>query len=662
MDNYRVNGKWRIASGLAFWGSTIQAIFNLIGLTLVMYLAYNLVDILFSGIMPSIASMNLDYYGNTFGGFIGGALVCFVIAFLGYLIYIVGVCLFSGAQGSENSKIKTRNIMLAELIGPVLTILFYAVYYASPKILVPLLDHYVATAVAICALYLATVIIPLVEFKALTKEETWSEKAQKGADDLKFSYSCILWGWGVFILALTVAAIAVYSSYTRLMSGSFEGIDKYGNTIQGITSITQEVQNLVGAVKIITMFASIGIFIFALLQTCYRISGWNKIKSGGKEEIAPTEEEEYEDEDGDKKKWMLWGSIAAGIIVIGGGLWALLGGSGKMEANANVFVDRTYVFASIENANANDASSIEGLGYGTPVENIADSKEDDIWTEVKFEQNGKTMKGFINKHHLMNLEEFAILDAAGLNDEKVRDQITERMHRLAIVQAAKSLDGDWTIEILDDSGTYANAKHILVRNASPSEQCFAFAMEKKDDEDERKAFVFSTPDVLAEGNTRTPSYVYSEDIPIEQGTIIDVTYDKRKKRYDVSYLIRYGYCGEDEIEDEQLSPYVEESITFYGGAIELSGQIDGKYDIGMTLYERYDCSISGWYKYLKNDIPIDLTGRFTETSDGIQHFELEEFTDGKKTGTFMGQFDGTSFTGKWVSPDGEKELPFKVSK
>lgn len=88
MDNYRVNGKWRIASGLAFWGSTIQAIFNLIGLTLVMYLAYNLVDILFSGIMPSIASMNLDYYGNTFGGFIGGALVCFVIAFLGYLIYI----------------------------------------------------------------------------------------------------------------------------------------------------------------------------------------------------------------------------------------------------------------------------------------------------------------------------------------------------------------------------------------------------------------------------------------------------------------------------------------------------------------------------------------------------------------------------------------------
>ena len=171
MENYGRNRKWSTASGLAFWGSAIQTSFNLIGLTLVLYLAYNLVDIIMSGILPSVASMSLDYYEDRFAGFIGGAAICFAIAFLGYLFYMVGICLFTGAQRSENSKIKTRNIMLAELIGPALIILFYVGYYASPEILGLILEHYIDTLIAVCALSLAAVIIPMVEFKTLSKEK-----------------------------------------------------------------------------------------------------------------------------------------------------------------------------------------------------------------------------------------------------------------------------------------------------------------------------------------------------------------------------------------------------------------------------------------------------------------------------------------------------------
>lgn len=90
-------GRWKTSAGLTFWGSIIQSTFSLIGLIICLYLIFNLIDILLSGILPSVASMSLDYYEQKFASFLGGTVICFVIAFLGYLLYLIGICLFKTA-------------------------------------------------------------------------------------------------------------------------------------------------------------------------------------------------------------------------------------------------------------------------------------------------------------------------------------------------------------------------------------------------------------------------------------------------------------------------------------------------------------------------------------------------------------------------------------
>lgn len=68
--------------------------------------------------------------------------------------------------------------------------------------------------------------------------------------------------------------------------------------------------------------------------------------------------------------------------------------------------------------------------------------------------------------------------------------------------------------------------------------------------------------------------------------------------------------------------------------------------------------VGGTYSYAHVGLPIEING--TINDDGA--LALTEFADGKRTGLFVGKFDlpGGSWTGKWLSPDGSRELPFAV--
>lgn len=705
-QDYEEYRRWWSASGMALWGSAVQTVFNLIGLSLLMYFVYNATDILLSGIVPSLASMSMDYYKDRFSTFFGGAVICFLIAFLGYVVYLIGICRFRGVQKSPESGTRARNIMLAELATPVLNIILFVACISNEKVIFTLAYWPKTTLVIIAAIFLATTIIPLVEFKALSKEATWSETAHKGASDLCFSYSCTLWGISAVIVGALLIALLIFSTiYNQSIRSQSYGY--YGDSFDRINSLTQEAYNLAGSVRVVLLFVSLAVIICALMHSIYKIIGWNKIKHGfldTSEEtatndhgyychqcgarvpdgasfcpgcgtaVAPVPEPEPEaeivveqqeentyEEDSDednKKKWLKWGGIAVGIIAIAAVIWALSGGSAKTDANSKVFVNSSPVYESIENGSGSNLLTV--LDYGTPVNKLAGAGKDDIWTEIMFEQKGKTTKGFLNKHDIMILDDFDILDEAGFDDAGVREQITERMYRLAIARAIKSLDGDWKLEISDDTDQYANARYVPIRGASPSESCFVFALENKGDADKRKAFVYSTPDISKEGSFENPVYLYNEDIPIDKSSIIDVTYDKKKKQYSVSYLIGYGYCGEDEYDDNIYEE--EESITSYYGPIELKGQIGGKYDITMTLYEHDDQSITGNYEYTKYKTPIQLTGRYHTYNDGMQDFVIYESVDGEIVGSFIGRFTGNSFSGKWMNADGTKEMPFELDK
>lgn len=671
MDNYGGNGKWRKSTGLAFWGSTIQVIFNLIGTFLVMYLSYNLIDILLEGILPSMVSMSLAYYKDRFSVYFGGALICFFIAFLGYIFYLIGIFIFTGAQRSKDSEIKTRNILLAELIELALTIFFVAYFVAfclSPKILGIIVEYYKPISIILCVLILAAVIIPMVEFKRLTKEETWSEKARNGADDLKFSYACILYKWLAIILGVGIAALLIYSFINRLASGSLEGVDKYGNTVQRITSVTQAVHDLVAAIKGILLLAIIISLFFAVFQTVYKILGWNKIKSGGMEEISP-EDEEYEDEEADnRKKWLLWGGIAAGILAIAAGIWALWGGSGKMEANANVFADRSVVFKSVENGVG--IGPIKELEYSREVEcRPSDLDKEGIWTLVAFDDDGKVQTGYMSKGDLLNTEDFNTVDRGGMHDNDFRASMPIRIERLALLHALKNAGSDWQLEDLnlyDDR--QSNSKRLTVKGVSPSEHCLGFIL-RNSRTGERTFFLYSTPDIYSPSNNREPEYLYSEPVIGGWDEIHDVTYQKGGKRYEVIYkkttTETYDpeiFLYEESADEEELESETEADEK-WSGSTEMNGFVDGKYPVKIEFTMNADGTVSGTIRYLKYNVPIELIGVYTDEGT-YRVISLDERGEGKTVGRYIGQYDGRVFSGIWesIGGDKDKQMPFKVER
>lgn len=68
--------------------------------------------------------------------------------------------------------------------------------------------------------------------------------------------------------------------------------------------------------------------------------------------------------------------------------------------------------------------------------------------------------------------------------------------------------------------------------------------------------------------------------------------------------------------------------------------------------------VGGTYSYAHVGLPIEING--TINDDGA--LALTEFAGGKRTGLFVGKFDlpNGSWTGKWLSPDGSRELAFAV--
>ncbi len=452
-------------------------------------------------------------------------LIAFLIAFLGYVVYLIGICLFKGAQHSDESDTRTLRIMLVELIMPVLYILVYAMMISNNS----MTRHWqtpVVTSILLWVVSLVATIYLIAQYNALSKEPTWDNTARRGAANLKASYQYLIWIQVVIIAGCLLMAWTVFSTYSDLASMRYSSDSMY-DVFDGVNRLQKIAMDFTNSLKIESMFTGIAVVILSLMWAVSRISGWYKIKSGNSSEEyaytpqaepdytagdsrfchkcgtplpddasfcpscgtpvavvttvnpSPTEDtyvstedvteepvyvtESYEDEEPDnRKKWMLWGGIAAGVIALVIGLWAIMGGSDKIESNADALTDSYY-----------------------------DETEDEA-------------------------------------DYPVND-----------------------------------------RNASSSE----------------------------------PLYL---------------------------------------------------------GAINLKGKIDGKYEVDMTLYERDNGTLGGHYKYVKTGTPIDLSGTFTNSGNRLQYFTIDEYVGGNMTGSFSGQFDGSTFSGTWTKADGSRTMPFSV--
>lgn len=285
MVDYRENGKWRTASGLAFWGMTTQSVFNVIGLAIGLFLAYNSVDIILDGIVPSLMSGNFRYYEDRMMGYGAAILICWFLSLFGYFCYLAGVCLFVGPQGSESPKVKARNIMIVELVMPILLILYILILYkggnfvfdSKPKAITFISLPFLGS--------LAAVLILRSQFGGLARENTWTDKAREGAKDIKLGYSLILWIVGDLILWIIVLAAIVIDYTSSLQKVQYSSYG-YGGMYEGINSYAKLVESFVSTVKMETLFFGLIFLCLTVMSVVKRAVGWYKIKKSVDEETT----------------------------------------------------------------------------------------------------------------------------------------------------------------------------------------------------------------------------------------------------------------------------------------------------------------------------------------------------------------------------------------
>lgn len=134
----------------------------------------------------------------------------------------------------------------------------------------------------------------------------------------------------------------------------------------------------------------------------------------------------------------------------------------------------------------------------------------------------------------------------------------------------------------------------------------------------------------------------------------------------------YDFFGSaDEIADEnerevEASPAQDEYISDNqpieepvspGNTSNLSGTINGKYSIEMTITTEDGTDYVGKYWYVKHKKPITLEGEYV----GEGRVLLREYVDGVYNGEFEGRLTDKSYMGIWRSADNKTTFPFSVA-
>ena len=358
-----------------------------------------------------------------------------------------------------------------------------------------------------------------------------------------------------------------------------------------------------------------------------------------------------------KKNILIFGGIGLAVLAIAVAVWAIWFRNAE-ENVGYIFAESATLYKSVEDGNG--VEYVADLSYGTPVE-YSDSQNDNKgWVKVSVKEAGKTIHGFIHSGVFVDKDNFEKIDRAGFNDFNIRSSVVSATFRQAILHALNDMDQWWHLEKMDYEGGSGelNGKSVLVRGASPSESCFAFVLANDSAKWNRELYVYSFTE------KDEPVFLFREDINDKNGRFRDVSikngqyktlYDKVDPKIWLEPLVYETIC--EEKSDEE----VPENDKQFLGTVQMSGLVDGKYPVRMELTMDAYNKVSGTVTYVKYNIPMNISGSYSEMG-GYYDLSIEEMSDGKVTGNFIGSYDGSVFSGSWVSADGAKEMPFKVER
>lgn len=355
---------------------------------------------------------------------------------------------------------------------------------------------------------------------------------------------------------------------------------------------------------------------------------------------------EYYDTDEDTtenrtRKWWLYGGIAAGVVVLGVILWFLFSGDKMPDGPKSfVFAPSATVYMSVDDWNGSDP--ICELEFGDSVVTF-DMDPTQTWIKVASHKSGKSISGYVDITKLMDRDAFVTLKArGGFENESVRLAITENYERRALAQKLSELGQDWELLTTDFGyGLHPMVLSSYIDGLSPKGVGFAFLVINKQNK-EKHLYLYTYDD------DNNPVFVYDEPVKEKWVGISEIKI--KRGRVKVTYF-------EDEL-DSDSDDYAEQYIDDHTAVFK--GMIDGKYPITMRLMVM-GIDVSGSYYYDKYKTEIPLTGEISFNEDGDKTVTLTETNDGVMTGQFIGTWRFNSFSGSWISADGEKEMNFSLS-
>ena len=367
--------------------------------------------------------------------------------------------------------------------------------------------------------------------------------------------------------------------------------------------------------------------------------------------------ENLDNSEDQKKNILIFGGIGLAVLAIAIAVWSIW--FKKAEENVGyILAESATLYKSVEDGNG--VEYVADLSYGTPVEYSDSDNDNKGWVKVSVKEAGKTIHGFIHFGVFVDKDNFEKIDRAGFNDFNIRSSVVSATFRQAILHALNDKDQWWHLEKMDYEGGSGelNGKSVLVRGASPSERCFAFVLANDSAKWNRELYVYSFTE------SDEPVFLFKEDINDKNGRFRDVSIKNRqyKTLYDnVDPKIWLEPLVYETVYEEKSEEDAPENEKQFLGTVQMSGLVDGKYPVRMELTMDAYNKVSGTITYIKYNVPMGITGMYTDTGAGYD-LSLEEMSDGKVTGNFIGSYDGRVFSGLWVSADGAKEMPFKVER
>lgn len=351
------------------------------------------------------------------------------------------------------------------------------------------------------------------------------------------------------------------------------------------------------------------------------------------------DEGEGKDEgDAKKRKWLKIGGIAGTVVLVGlGGYFLFIHDNDSDGISAYVLDTDAIVYKEVEDWNGSDPQG--NLPYGTEVMTF-EKDPTESWIRVSAAKDGKKIKGYVDATKLTDAESFEIInERGGVNKESVRQKLYLLHERLALLEKLKDLGPDWRLQIVDSKyGDIPLVYSGYIDGLTPNSLGFYFIVQNE--ETGEKQFALYSFD-----SEHNPILVYEEPVTAKWEGVSDITIKRGK--------VKVKYYEGDSATDNNDTELISGDNVF-------KGLIDNQYPVTMS-FDLNGNSVTGTYYYDKYKSPIPLNGEFSVNEDGDKIMTLNEMNNGEMTGQFIGTWSGDSFSGSWISADGEKEMLFKLN-